>query len=77
MKITKEFIENRGFVRSWDGFGWAKYRKNGFELVEIPLSKGGIVIGFEYQVCGQVKYKYPITEFELKMLYEILTNDEL
>lgn len=73
-KVTGEFLLEKGFQRTGDNFGWAKFRKNGFELIEIPLKKGGFIIGFEYNFCSQSKYKYPIKINELESLYKILTG---
>ena len=75
-RITIEYLNEKGFQEN-DALAWPKYRKNGFELVKIPLKNGGYVIGFEYQFCSQAKYKYPITESELNYLYKFLTGEEL
>ena len=72
--ITAEEIENLGFVRN-KSIGWGKFRKNNFELVEIPTTKG-LLIGFEYQFDSQTKYKILKME-QLKQLYFIITGKEL
>ena len=78
MKIVDEqFLVEKGFESNGDSFGWSKYRKDGFELIKIPLKNGGYVIGFEYRYCSQVKYKFPLKIEELETLYKILTNKEL
>jgi hypothetical protein len=71
--VTLEYLLSKGFEKHTN-IGWAKIRKNGFELVEIPLKNGGFVIGFEYQFCSQTKYKYPIKISELEQLYKFLTG---
>lgn len=76
-KVTVEYLLSKGFEKHGDNFGWAKIRKNGFELVEIPLKNGGFVVGFEYQFCSQTKYKYPIKTNELEQLYKFLTGKDL
>lgn len=72
--VTVEYLLDRGFEKHYNGVGWAKFRKNGFELVEIPLRNGGLVIGFEYNYNSETKYKFPITTHELETLYQILTG---
>ena len=67
-------IESLGFLRR-ETFGWAKYRKNNFELVEIPTSKG-LFIGFEYVFESQAKYKI-LKMAELEQLYFILTGKQI
>jgi hypothetical protein len=76
-RVSIEYLLSKGFEKHGDNFGWAKIRKNGFELVEIPLKKGGFIIGFEYQYCLQTKYKYPIKINELEQLYKLLTGSVL
>ena len=41
MVVTEKYLIDKGFENNNDSFGWQKYRKNEFELVKIPLQKGG------------------------------------
>lgn len=75
-RVTTEYLLSKGFEKQGDSLGWAKFVLNGFELVEIPLKNGGFVIGFEYQVRSQTKYKYPIKTNELEFLYKFLTGKD-
>lgn len=81
--ITENYLLEKGFTKTGNTFGWAKFRKKSFELVEIPLKTNRLtneikyVIGFEYNYESQTKYKYPITESELSQLYKFLTNETL
>lgn len=76
--VTEEYlINNKGFQLDGDGVGWSKYRKNGFELIKIPLKRGGFVVGFEFRYMSQAKYKYPLKIIELSQLYKILTGNDL
>lgn len=76
-RVSTEYLLSKGFEKHDNNFGWAKIRKNGFELVEIPLKKGGFVIGFEYNFCSETKYKYPLLISELETLYKLLTGKDL
>ena len=76
-RVTTEYLFSKGFERHSDGFGWAKFRKDGFELVEIPLKKGGVTIAFKHEFCGQSKYKYPLKTSELAFLFKLLTGKEI
>ena len=67
-------IVSLGFLKI-ETLGWTKYRKNNFELVEIPTSKG-LFIGFEYVFESQSKYKILKME-QLEQLYFILTGKKL
>lgn len=75
--ITENYLISKGFEKDTSSIGWGKFRKNDFELVEIPLKNGKLVIGFEYNCKLQVKYKYPITEQELNDLYKIIKKSLL
>ena len=75
--VTEEYLISKGFELSEDEFGWSKYRKNGFELLKIPLTKGGFVINFEFEYRLQTRYKYPLNISELSQLYNILTGNDL
>ena len=76
-RVTKKYLIEKGFQEDKDVIGWTKFHKNNLELVEIPLKNGLFVIGFGYEIKGQMKYKYPITIDELNQLYKILTGLEL
>jgi hypothetical protein len=75
--VTIDYLESKGFQSNRDTFGWEKIRKDGFELVNIPMQSGSKIIGFEYQFSYQAKYKYPLTISELSQLYKILTGKDL
>ena len=72
--IKANEIESLGFIKK-ESIGWAKFRKNNFELVEIPTSKG-LLIGFEYQYDSQSKYKI-LNMNQLKQIYFIITGKDL
>ena len=67
-------VESLGFVKT-ETMGWAKYRKNNFELVEVPTNKG-LLIAFEHTFNSQAKYKF-LKMSELEQLYFILTGKNL
>jgi len=72
--IKANEIESLGFIKK-ESIGWAKFRKNNFELVEIPTSNG-LLIGFEYQYDSQSKYKI-LNMNQLKQIYFIITGKDL
>ena len=76
-RVTGDYLIKIGFTKDGENFGWAKYRKNDFELVGMPLKNGGFIIGFEYQYCSQTKYKYPLKVGELQSLYKIIKGGDI
>ena len=77
MIVTGDYLISKGFEKDADNFGWAKFCKGEFELVEIPLTNGKTVIGFEFKFKSQPKYKRPLTTEELDQLYKILIGKDL
>jgi len=75
--ITSDYLESIGFEKQTYEFGWTNYRKDNLQLVNIPLKKGGFIVGYEYTLKFQAKYKYPIRLNEFKAIYLFINGKEL
>jgi len=75
--VTEIYLLNKGFEKLPQGIGWTIFRKGYFDIIQIPLKKGGFTFAFAFESKNQTQYKYPLTTSELEILHKILIGKEL
>jgi len=75
--VTEVYLLNNGFKKLPQGIGWTIFSKGYFDIIQVPLKKGGFTFAFAFESKHETQYKYPLTTSELEILHKILIGKEL